>query len=68
MIVNIAQLRFPTHAAHISQDEDTGQIICFKYDQGMCDFQSFTDTDELADWMITPLPSIVYRVVTSEEP
>jgi len=67
MINNIVQLKFPTHVAHIGQDEDTGQIICFKHDADMCDFESFSNTDELADWMIAPLPSIVYRVVTSDE-
>lgn len=66
MINQIVQIRFPTHFALVSQDDETLEMLCFKHDDGMCDFQSFTDCDELADYMLTPLPTIVYHVVTHD--
>jgi hypothetical protein len=65
MIQNLVQVSFPTHRVHISRDLDTDQIICFKYDGSACDFNSFTDDQEhlAADWMITPIPTITYRVI-----
>lgn len=65
MIKNLLQIQFPTHNVHISQDDETGSIICFKYDGSACDFQSFSQDEELqaSDWMMIPLPIRSYRVI-----
>ena len=70
MIKNLVQIQFPTHSVHVSQDDQTHSIICFKYDHSACDFESFSQHEELmaSDWMLTPLPTLVYQVVfTGEE-
>ena len=69
MITNLVQINFPTHNVHISRDEDSQDIICFKYDGSACDFQSFSpdEQDTCADWIIVPLPVISYRVVVSDD-
>lgn len=67
MLKNLVQIQFPTHSVHISQDDETGVIMCFKYDCSACDFESFTQDEEnqASDWMMIPLPTIGYRVVFS---
>jgi hypothetical protein len=61
----VVQLRFPTHRVHLVHDEDTGAIWCFKHDASYCDCDIFHDYDAASDWIMTPLPSIVYRVTIS---
>lgn len=69
MIINLVQINFNSHRVHVSRDDDTGQIICFKYDGSACDFQSFESDAEYAcaDWIVEPLPTISYRVVVGGE-
>jgi hypothetical protein len=64
MITNLVQINFNTHNVHLSRDDDTGRILCFKYDGSICDYQSFAPDEEYeaADWIIQDLPSIVYRI------
>ena len=67
MIRNIAQITFKTHAVHVSRDDDTGELVLFKYDRSACDFNVFQDELEASDWILEPIPHIVYRVVVSGE-
>jgi hypothetical protein len=64
MIQNLLQINFNTHSVHISRDLDTDQIICFKYDESACDFQSFESNQEyeVSDWIITPIPTYSLQV------
>jgi len=45
---------------------DDGLIQCFKYDGTACDYDSFYDQIEASDYIMTPLPNFVYRVVTDD--
>lgn len=49
----IAQMRMPTHTAHIHYDQDRGIIRVFKYRHGQCDFDVFTSDsiDQVADYI-----------------
>ena len=69
MIINLVQINFNSHRVHVSRDDDTGQIVCFKYDGGACDFQTFSPDEQYtcADWIVIPLPSIVYRVIVNDD-
>lgn len=67
MIKNLAQVHYTTHKIHISQDLDSQEIICFKYDDGACDFEVFLPGEDMSYWMVEPLPILTYRVITSDE-
>ena len=62
MIFNLAHMTFADHAVHISMD-DHGDIHCFKYDDGACDFEIFDNQDLASDYIVTPLSRITYRVI-----
>ena len=66
MIINLAQITFPTHTVHISRDDTDGTIVCFKYDCSACDFESFQDETEAADWMLMAIPTYSYTVITHD--
>ena len=55
-------LNFVTHRVQITVDQE--HIYCFKYNGIQCDYDQF-DCDQreaAAEWAITPLNSVVYRV------
>jgi hypothetical protein len=59
-------LSFPQHKSRVTVNDD-GFIQCFKYDGSACDYDSFWDQTEAADYIMTPLPNFVYRVVLTDE-
>jgi hypothetical protein len=57
----ICHIQYRTHAVHISQ-EDSGLIHCFKYTQTRCELESFWLIDDVSEYTIQPLSSLVYEV------
>ena len=62
----IAHIKFPTHSAHITQD-DSGVIYCFKYTENVCDYDEFIDEFEAADFLFNPLPIFKYQLTLEQE-
>jgi hypothetical protein len=69
MIQNLLQVCFTTHRVHISRDDETNQILCFKYDGSACDFNSFSPGEEqdAADWMMLSIPIFSYHVTVTDD-
>lgn len=67
MARGIAQIRFPTHQAYISQMDD--KLVCFKHNDRICDFEIFDCDNNIAasDYLLEPLPSYEYHIAWSEE-
>lgn len=60
-------MRYPAHNVLV-EHTDGGYIRCFKYNQVQCDFDIFAE-DQLelaADYMISELPSVEYKVTASD--
>jgi len=67
MARGIAQIRFPTHQAYISQMDD--KLVCFKHNDRSCDFEIF-DVDHnihASDYLLEPLKSYEYHIAWQEE-
>jgi hypothetical protein len=64
----ICLVQFKTHSVRIDQTLD-GCIHCFKYDRDHCDMMVFSDSEQedASTYIMTPLPSITYRVITEED-
>jgi len=60
MLATIGYLEFPTHRVKIDRDGD--RIYCFKSTNTRCDLESFTDQEEAAMWIMTPMPTITYYI------
>jgi hypothetical protein len=58
---------FKTHQVYISKDDDSAYIHCFKASDDRCDMQIFADEDSASDYILAPLPSIVYSLVIAGE-
>jgi hypothetical protein len=71
MYKTMTHLQYPTHAVHIAQNQRTGRIQCFKYNQGACEFEEFDTVDSeehnLADYIIQPIPAFKYGFVEDNE-
>jgi hypothetical protein len=67
MARGIAQIRFPTHQAYISQSDD--QLICFKHNDRSCDFEIFSCDNNIhaSDYLLEPLKSYEYHIAWQEE-
>ena len=67
MARGIAQIRFPTHQAYISQMDD--KLVCFKHNDRSCDFEIFSHDNNIAasDYLLEPLKSYEYHIAWSEE-
>ena len=69
MITTKCIIKFPTHAAHISID-DRGIIQVFKYGSRSCDFDVFTEREQLeaSDYILVPPKDLHYYVTFPGEP
>jgi len=67
MARGIAQIRFPTHQAYISQTEDG--LVCFKHNDRSCDMEVFPLDNNIAasDYLLEPLKNYEYHIAWSEE-
>ena len=64
MIRSKSNIQFNTHHVTVCIDEHE-HIHVFKYHNRSCDFEVFTDQNEASDYIMTPPPSLHYRVVVS---
>jgi hypothetical protein len=62
MLNLVAHLELGSHSVNIKQDQRTGRVYCFKYTERQCDFAQFPDRDSAVDYVITPLPNLIYFV------
>jgi hypothetical protein len=69
MMKSLVHIELTTHRVHVSQDDETGRIVCFKYDGSACDFESFNRDQEydVADWIMKSIPILNYRVVILDD-
>jgi hypothetical protein len=54
---------FKTHQVYISKDTDTAYIHCFKATNDRCDIEIFADQDSASDYILAPLPTVIYSLV-----
>jgi uncharacterized protein with WD repeat len=62
MINNLLQINLRGYSVHVARDDETGDIILFKYDDSACDFGVFSDYMEASDWVHEPLSNITWCV------
>jgi len=58
---------FKTHQVYISKDTDTAYIHCFKATNDRCDIEIFADQDSASDYILAPLPTVIYSLVIAED-
>jgi len=70
MLSKIGYIQFKTHTVLISKDSsEPDRIYCFKTTDTRCDIESFTDELSAADYILEPMPSVVYYLkITGENP
>jgi hypothetical protein len=70
MLSKIGYIQFQTHKVLVSKDlDDPRRIYCFKSTDTRCDMQSFTDESSAADYILEPMPSLVYYIrIAGEDP
>lgn len=61
-IKSLGYIQFKTHRVHVSQDLDSDCYVCFKSSQTRCDIDAFTSIEAAVDYILEPLPSIVYYI------
>jgi hypothetical protein len=61
-IRSLGYIQFKTHCVHISKDLDRDSFVCFKSTGSRCDIDSFSDYEEAVDYILAPLPSLVYYI------
>ena len=59
----LGYVTFKTHQVYISKDLDSQHIHCFKATNNRCDMQTFTNQDAACDYILAPMPTIVYELV-----
>jgi hypothetical protein len=61
-------LQFPQHRASVTVKEDS--IHVFKFSAQTCDFYVFDTTEQMeaSEYIMTPLPTIQYRVTFPGDP
>jgi hypothetical protein len=66
-IRQVGYVQFRSHRVVVSKDDESNRIYCFKHTPSRCEFESFDQEDDAADYIITPMPSIGYQVVIDGE-
>ena len=68
MIDKLALIRFNTHSVHITRDVQAGLIHCFKYNsiRTRCDMATFDNDEAASDYILEPLPALVWEVTVEE--
>jgi predicted ATP-dependent endonuclease of OLD family len=61
-IRSLGYIQFKTHSVHISHDLDLDQYVCFKSSDSRCDIETFNDSEAAVDYILEPLPSLVYYI------
>ena len=58
----LAHIQYRDHNVHITRNEESGHIVCFKYNDVCCDFTQFNpnEHDQCAEYIMDLLPNIVW--------
>lgn len=66
-IMTVGYVTFNTHQVHISKDDLSDRIYCFKSTNTRCDYAVFDSEDAASDYILEPFPPLVYRLVLTED-
>jgi hypothetical protein len=67
-IKSLGYIQFTTHRVQVSHDIDSDHYVCFKSTDTRCDIDSFKDLNQAVDYIIAPMPNLVYTVELGEDP
>jgi hypothetical protein len=67
-IKSLGYIQFTTHTVQVSHDLDLDHYVCFKSNDSRCDIDTFNSLEEAVDYILEPLPSLVYTVELGESP
>ncbi len=62
----LGYIQFPTHRVHVSKDDLTDRIYCFKSTQSRCEFESFDCEEEACDYIVAALPTVTYQLILND--
>ena len=63
----LGYVQFKTHQVHISKDDLSDRIYCFKSTNTRCDYAVFDSEDAASDYILAPFPVLVYELVLGGE-
>ena len=63
----LGYVQFKTHQVYVSKDSATDYIHCFKATPTRCDMQIFEDEESACDYILAPLPTLVYELIIAED-
>ncbi len=66
-IHTVGYVTFKTHQVHVSRDDASDRIYCFKSTNSRCDYAVFESEDMASDYILEPFPQLVYQLVLSED-
>jgi len=67
-IKSLGYIQFTTHTVQVSHDLDLNHYVCFKSNDTRCDIDTFNSLEAAVDYILEPLPSLVYTVALGESP
>lgn len=67
-IQKIGSVQFPTYRVVVSKDLLTDRIYCFKHTPTRCELESFDSEGLAAEYIISPMSRIEYRLELDGEP
>jgi hypothetical protein len=66
-IRTVGYVTFNTHQVHISKDDSSQLIHCFKSTHSRCDYAIFDSEDSASEYILEPFPRLVYQLVLTED-
>jgi hypothetical protein len=67
-IKTLGYVQFATHRVDVSHDDASDQYVCFKSTDTRCDFETFQEIESAVDYILEPMPSLVYNLVLGGDP
>ena len=65
-MVKTCTIQFNTHSVSVRQYED-GVFHTFKFNEQRCELETFTDREEVEEYILKPFPSVEYSLVIHED-
>ena len=67
MLETLAHLNFPRYRVVVTVDSISHRIHCFKYTPTRCDFEVFDDQESAENYILEPLPGIMYQLQVHDD-